>query len=182
MGQRMVPIMKTCSKCNLEFPATLEYFYRDSSRKQGIKNACKSCSNLVHYSYLDQNKDKVVAWEKEYYSKHAERYRIKTRRILAKKAGLTNEDWTEKQLIDTYGTDCYICNNPIDFDAPRKGEGSNYSFWPDHVIPTSRGGENTLKNVRPCHKTCNISKSDKTYEEYMLTANSQEIVTQLLPK
>lgn len=168
--------MKTCTKCNKDFPATLEYFYRDSSKKLGIKNSCKSCADAIHYAYLDKNREKVANWEKEYYSIHAERYRIKNRRILARKAGVANEDWTEKQLIDTYGSDCYICNSPVDFDAPRQGEGSDYSSWPDHVIPTSRGGENTINNVRPCHRKCNQSKSNKTYDEYILSGNSQETV------
>ena len=93
-------------------------------------------------------------------------YRQATRKQVALRRGVVHEDWTEKQLIQTYGTNCYICNGPINFNAPRKGAGSEYSLWPDHVIPTSRGGSNTLDNVRPCHRKCNQNKHTMTYDEY----------------
>ena len=94
-------------------------------------------------------------------------YRQASRKRVAKDKGVYHENWTEKQLFDTYGTDCYICNKPIDFDAPKRGEGSDYSSWPDHIIPTSRGGENTIRNVRPCHRKCNQAKYTMTYDEFI---------------
>jgi 5-methylcytosine-specific restriction endonuclease McrA len=117
----------------------------------------------------------MQSWRKS----NKDKMRSYTRKQIAIKSGNIHEDWTEQELLSIYGTDCYLCNQPIDFDAPRKGAGSANSLWPDHMIPTSRGGENTIRNVRPCHSSCNISKHNKTYEEYMLTANSQEIVIQM---
>ena len=93
-------------------------------------------------------------------------YRQAGRKHKAIKQGLYHEDWTEKQLLETYGSDCYICNKPIDLTLPRQGSNSTYSLWPDHVIPLSRGGENTIRNVRPCHRKCNQSKYTMTYDEY----------------
>ena len=80
-------------------------------------------------------------------------------------------------MFEIYGIECYLCNESIDLDAPRTGVGSELSSWPDHSTPTSRGGSNTLENVRPCHRKCNESKGTKTYEEYILTRNSQENIT-----
>jgi 5-methylcytosine-specific restriction endonuclease McrA len=94
-------------------------------------------------------------------------YREAARKRIAKDKGVHHEYWTEKQLFEKYGTNCYICNKAIDFDAPRKGQGSDYSSWPDHIIPVSRGGENTIRNVRPCHRKCNQSKHTMTYDEFI---------------
>jgi len=179
MGFWMVYPVKACTKCNIEFPATLEYFGVHS--KNGLKSRCKSCLR-------QESKDRMNGFtlEARREIKRADRkrnvhvYRQASRKHRAIKNGVFHERWTEKQLLDTYGTDCYLCNLPIDFNAPRHGAGNSNSLWPDHVIPISKGGEDTIKNVRPCHSFCNISKHDQTYEEYMLTANSQDIVTQSL--
>ena len=113
----------------------------------------------------EQNKTIIAKWKKE----NPDKRRETARKKIAKDKGVYHEDWREQQLFETYGTDCYLCNEPIDFDAPKKGPGSDYSSWPDHVIPIKKGGENTIRNVRPCHRKCNQSKHNKTYEEYMLT-------------
>ena len=34
---------KICSKCNEEFPATLEYFHKDHIAKSGLQSQCKKC-------------------------------------------------------------------------------------------------------------------------------------------
>ena len=53
--------------------------------------------------------------------------RVAKRRLKALTLGLVHEDWTEQQLIDTYGTVCYLCNKEIDFDAPKCGVATTLS-------------------------------------------------------
>lgn len=65
------------------------------------------------------------------------------------------------EMLEVYGTDCYLCLEPIDLDAPRhaaQGEGWEQGLHREHVIPISRGGENTLENCRPAHAACNLRK------------------------
>lgn len=66
-------------------------------------------------------------------------------------------------VINTYGSDCHLCDGAIDLDAPRKvGEpGWELSLHIDHVMPLSKGGDDTLDNVRPAHGQCNLNKSAK---------------------
>jgi hypothetical protein len=159
---------KTCTRCNTEYAATLEYFYYRKNTKSNLASWCVYCSR----EYALNNLAKMTPSErfnmkKAEQQRNAHTYRQATRKIIARKRGVVHEDWTEKQLLETYGKDCYICNKAIDFNAPKRGIGSEYSFWPDHVIPTSRGGSNTLDNVRPCHAKCNRSKGIKTHEEYI---------------
>jgi len=159
---------KTCITCKEQKPATLEYFYHNAKNKDRLKNQCKVCSRKYALDRLNSMTPEYrKAMKKAEVKRNQQTYRQQVRKYIAIKRGVAHENWTENQLIQTYGSDCYICNNAIDFNAPRRGKGSEYSFWPDHVIPTSRGGSNTIANVRPCHRTCNEHKGRKTYEEYI---------------
>ena len=154
--------------CNETFPATSEYFYKHVDGRYGLRANCKVCHCKKQQDYINK-----MTPQERYEFKKAERqrnlhtYREASRKRIAKDRGVYHEYWTEKQLFETYGTNCYLCNKPIDLNAPRKGQGSDLSSWPDHIIPTSRGGENTIRNVRPCHRKCNQAKYNMTYEEFI---------------
>lgn len=47
---------RVCTKCGIEYPATAEYFYRDKSRKDGLKSHCKRCCAV----YQQSEKGKAV--------------------------------------------------------------------------------------------------------------------------
>ena len=71
--------------------------------------------------------------------------------------------YTHKEVLEMYGTNCHICKKPIDLNAPRgvgKKVGWEYGLHFDHVIPLSKGGEDTIDNVKPAHAICNMRKSD----------------------
>ena len=66
-------------------------------------------------------------------------------------------------MIKLYGTTCYLCDEEIDLDAPRKcgAHGWQLSFWREHVIPLVAGGPDTIENCRPSHAICNLRKGTK---------------------
>ena len=83
------------------------------------------------------------------------------RRRRALKAMAVSEPYTEAEVLEKYGTDCQLCFEPIDLDAPRgigKGEGWERGLHIDHTISISEGGPDTLDNVRPAHALCNIKR------------------------
>jgi 5-methylcytosine-specific restriction endonuclease McrA len=84
------------------------------------------------------------------------RERSKNRR---RRASITS-DYNELQVIATYGINCYLCDLEIDFMAPRKCgvAGWEHGLHIDHLVPVSRGGSDTLENVRPTHGLCNLQK------------------------
>jgi len=75
-----------------------------------------------------------------------------------------------QDVIDKFGknTICYLSGTPIDLI-----EGKNYNF--DHIVPASRGGENTLENLGIVYKDFNKMKGSLTIDE--LIENCKKILT-----
>jgi 5-methylcytosine-specific restriction endonuclease McrA len=76
---------KRCHTCDGEFPATAEYFHRDSQKADGLNVSCKSCRCAVarrsrlqhpdnaresHKAYRQRNRDKTRAWKRADYARH----------------------------------------------------------------------------------------------------------------
>ena len=68
--------------------------------------------------------------------------------------------YSDLEVLEIYGSNCHICNEPIDLNAPRQcgKPGWEKGLHIDHVYPLSKGGLDTLENVRPSHGQCNIIK------------------------
>lgn len=68
------------------------------------------------------------------------------------------EYYTTDDVLAKWGYNCHICNDPIDFKAPRQcgDPGWELGLHLDHVIPIARGGPDTLANVKPAHAKCNV--------------------------
>lgn len=172
----------SCDECHKEFMAAGET-RRFCSKNCRLENARKAKSEEVRLYfanlYPDGIKTKVCRWcnqpmevlaKKSYAarlyhpdcSKEAERarYRIKTvkrQNKLVKPSRLAADE-----VVRTYGSNCHICEQPIDPSLPRT---SKLGLTVDHVIPLSKGGPDTIDNLRPAHWSCNNRKSDKLPEE-----------------
>lgn len=77
------------------------------------------------------------------------------------------EYYNTQDILNTWGYDCHICNTPIDFSVSRQcgSPGWELSLHLDHVIPLSKGGTDTVSNVKPAHAKCNIYKSNLVLEK-----------------
>jgi hypothetical protein len=89
---------------------------------------------------------------------HADRRKDEIRRAITfgLKEHHTAEEWDAK-LIEYDGL-CAYC-----------GESGTTK---DHVIPLSRGGDNTIDNIVPACRLCNSSKGAKTLDEWLFIAPS----------
>lgn len=104
--------------------------------------------------------------------KHAEYRKInpdimakhsKKRRAKKRNAEAIGDNIDESLLLKVHGKTCHICGGEINLKAPRgQGEpGWEYSLHFDHVIPLSKGGTHTIRNVKPAHGICNSMKGNK---------------------
>ena len=181
---------KICIKCKQELPATLEFF---SKNRNTLQPSCKPCKakaskewslanpgkvqaraiswsrsnpekrNAIARKWSRSNPEKVAASGKSWRLSNIDKVRGYTRKRRTLILGNEHTPYTEQEIIDIYGTNCHICLEPIDFNAPRHPAkpGWQKGFHIDHLIPVSKNGSDTLENVRPAHALCNISKSNK---------------------
>jgi hypothetical protein len=168
--------MKVCKKCDEAKPATLEYFYRNG---KSLRSDCKTCRNSYVKSWGKANPDKVYAKNKTW--KNANFEKVKT----ANKAwGKANRDkknvsyqiyrarklhngfekYTNAEIFEAYGTNCYLCDMPINLKV--SGQSGSNPQWRsglhiEHFVANVNGGPTTLDNLRPSHAWCNLSKGIK---------------------
>lgn len=164
-------MMKICKDCKQEFPATTEYFTCHPTTKDKFNIYCKKCNQQRSSVNYFKNKNKRNAQVKKWQSENKEKVKEIWRRKDSKRRSLIQdngfEKYTEHEMLSKYGTICYLCNEEIDLNAPRKSgiPGWERSLWKDHVIAITKGGPDTLYNVRPSHGWCNHQKRNKeTYE------------------
>lgn len=177
---------KECVRCRLTKPLT--EFYKDSRASDGLQSACKECERNRSAYWKNQNKvkrltqikaynaqrdkDKHRIEARVYYEQHKEeilerrtiwrvekaehakaKMREYRRRRRAAKAGQI-EHYTAAQwraLCATYGGQCLRC-------------GKIGKLEPDHVIPLSKGGHDTIENIQPLCPSCNKRKHTKTVD------------------
>jgi 5-methylcytosine-specific restriction endonuclease McrA len=79
-----------------------------------------------------------------------------------KKQDYNNMSFTIKEFLEKVGDNptCALTGRPIDLMNSK-------SYQLDHIIPRSKGGDNSLKNCRLTCKQANIAKSDMTDEEFI---------------
>lgn len=71
------------------------------------------------------------------------------------------EEWDRMTVFEKDGGVCYLCGQYILIP----------NFEPDHVVPTSKGGDDTYDNLRAAHQTCNCAKKDLTLDEFKQTGS-----------
>lgn len=73
------------------------------------------------------------------------------------------------ELYQRDGGICYLCGGLCDWEDKTEVDGvvvyGNYYPSRDHVIPKSKGGENSWENLRLAHRICNSLKWDSPLSE-----------------
>ena len=141
-----------CVKAHREYKKNIYHKNKELNLKRvkKYKDSAKGQANSRAYRAKNADKLRIYYLEKE-------------RRRRARKLNNLVIKYKESEVLETYGSDCHICSKPINLNAPRKvgKENWQYGLHIDHLIPISKGGADTLENVRPAHAICNISKGGK---------------------
>lgn len=129
--------------------------------KRANSIACEPCKAIAasYMSHKWKTDPKYKAKEKEWLKNNPDK-KPNNSRDRARLRGITTEYYTRKQIFDRDGYDCYLCNKPVDLNAPHVQGQSGWETYPhiEHVVPLSRGGTDTLSNVRIAHAKCNMDK------------------------
>ena len=136
-------------------------------RQEFVCEACLSAHHTANTVYAASHKEAKAKADAIWSANNGDKVRAKGRKRRALRLGNGHEPYTEVEILGIWGTDCYLCGEPIDLDAPRRPgiPGWERGLHMEHVTPLSKGGEDTSKNVRPAHGGCNLVKGSKEHEE-----------------
>ena len=91
-------------------------------------------------------------------SREKARYRAKT----AKRQGIVKPNNIRyEQVFERDGGVCWLCQMSVDSSLPRT---SKLGGTLDHIVPISKGGDDSLENIKLAHWICNNRKSNKLIE------------------
>lgn len=142
-----------CSK------GTVSYHIGDGQKDKSIlRNKSHDKDKIVQkkiYKFCSIKKDATLQFKKEKTIQEILYTKIR-------KFGDMQIMFTPQDLIDKIGDNptCYLTGRKIDLSDSK-------SYHLDHIVPRSKGGDNTLENCGIACKIANMSKTDMTYEEYV---------------
>ena len=167
---------KKCSKCKNMLP--LSWFHKDKTRKDGTYPLCGFCYNERKRTWAQNNPDKIAQKNKNYrdsnptymaeyrkqkprgdrsleYKKyrllHPDEIKEKKHRRKAMQRAATIEQVSYAEIIKRDGYVCHICGGNIKL--------GDAHF--DHIVPLSKGGAHSAKNIALAHSACNLKKGDR---------------------
>jgi 5-methylcytosine-specific restriction endonuclease McrA len=110
--------------------------------------------------YRTYNKEYLKKWK----AQNPEKQRLYKHERRARLAG-NGGTYTVDEIIDLFYDQagyCYYCGTPL--YSSKDGR-----FHADHKVPVSRGGDNFISNIALACSKCNLTKNNKTEEEFLAT-------------
>lgn len=100
----------------------------------------------------------LTEWKSEYRRINSDIYAGHARRRNARKLENGIEPYLDRDIFTRDGWICQLCFDSVDASIPRN---RRYGATIDHVIPISKGGEDSPGNVQLAHWICNVRKNDR---------------------
>lgn len=154
-----------CQPCKDAHSVYIKQYYSNNAeylkkrrREKYSLNSEKEIENITNWR--KNNPRYSIEYQREYRKLKPESKRESERRRRARKFNNGFSKYKESEVLELYGTICYICNMEIDLKAPRQSglEGWGSGLHIDHVLALSKGGSDSIDNVRPTHGECNVKK------------------------
>ena len=120
---------QTCTKCNIEYPATYEFFHKN---RDTLRADCKSCNNERARKYTNSLdvKEKKRRYDKNRRQNYDYKNRERNRQL--NKLGFTLELFN--QMLEAQGNVCALCGT----DDPGAGR-NTFNADHDHNTGKARG-------------------------------------------
>lgn len=119
---------------------------------------CIECGKEIKSSSLGMCRNCYYKYKVSTDEEYRHRMNLRNHRRRSAKLSVRSEKYTKEDVILKNGGFCHICSEKIDLTIKSP---NGLSFSIDHVIPLTKGGNDTLDNVLPAHRACNSAKSNK---------------------
>lgn len=156
-------------KTNLEAQEALRFYHTETSRLHRLTSPHYSIERYQTHrvaqlsrcrrwrtEHPERMKELIKAW----YKSHPDAAKELSRRRRARELKAVGE-FTETEfraLCVEHSNRCVYCGGL---------EAKVGKLVPDHMMPLSRGGSNSLDNIAPACRHCNDSKGSKTVDEFL---------------
>jgi 5-methylcytosine-specific restriction endonuclease McrA len=183
-----------CKKCRLEKPVS--EFSKESRKRSGIRNECKSCYAAYAREWARKNSDVVNARVRAYHQKNKDELNLKRAIRAQRNPAQTKQSrrrWAEnnpekmrasrikalqkRRLLEKSST------YQIPVKAIMKLQknacfycGAKENIEIDHIVPISKGGRNSEGNLISACVACNRSKGAKFLMEWKLKRKKMEAI------
>ena len=144
-----------CSKGTISYYCGLNQKSRTLKRNQIYKN-----NHIIHKKIHKFMSIKKSDSSKTFKPREKTLHKKLTSKI--RKFGEYKPMFNAKDLLKKIGDNpiCYLTGEPIDLNDSK-------SYHLDHIVPKSRGGDNSLDNCGLASREANLSKTYMTYDEYV---------------
>ena len=164
-------IKASVAEYRLNNPEKVKEFKYEYYLKNKIKIHEKGKNWIVeniekHRKYKKQwqfdNPDKMKKYRRSYRKNHPEQIRDDAQRRRVMKLNGYHEKINSLKIYERDQWICQLCDEKVD----------KFLKWPDslspsldHIIPLSKGGSHTMKNVQCAHLICNIKAGNKNFQQ-----------------
>jgi len=133
-----------------------QYHQQNSERIRAYCQENKERRNAQSKAYHVANKDRLNEAHKLRRSANPEIARIYNRKRRCLKYGCGHEPYPNQYIFERDAWECGICGRKIN---KRLKHPDPLSGSIDHIIPLSKGGNDSLLNVQAAHLRCNLGKN-----------------------
>ena len=158
------PVCDLCAAFKKEYQSR---YYKSNKQKcidyaRNYYYENKEIRDIQRRAWARANPERTREYNRNLYRKNPQATLERTRRRKVRILGNEIKPYTLQEVLEEYGSVCYLCEIQIDLTLPRKigVSGWEYGLHLDHVIPVSKNGGDTLENVAPTHAICNLNKRD----------------------
>ena len=146
-------------------PNNYKEYYQANREK--VLNRVKESSKkheVARVAYREETSEHIKERNRKWREANPEVMAIHARTRRALRLSANHEPYTEAQVLERWGTDCHVCHEPVDLNAPRLTgvTGWERGLHLEHVLGLILGGSDTIENVKPAHGLCNLKKKRKS--------------------
>lgn len=150
-----------CSKGTIAYHCGIGQKEKTKKRvKQRRENVLETKIERFKYKKPNENDFKLNE-DKKYFNESVRKFQKRDNTKKNRIDTSIEKTFNWKNVLDKFGenTICYLSGENINLNE------NNYHL--DHIIPSSRGGDNSLNNLGILHKTVNVMKNNMTPEELL---------------